>query len=121
MISLEDFIVESKNLSALEDYINKVYAIVLLSVPGACQAAGVLYTLEKIIGLLPMVSWLLLIVFDMTCLLYLGIGIFFVKTGYRNHMVLQNKLRSGKLSQPARYFFAARPFWHSRENALPAR
>ncbi len=88
---------ESKNLSALEDYINKVYAIVLLSVPGACQAAGVLYTLEKIIGLLPMVSWLLLIVFDMTCLLYLGIGIFFVKTGYRNHMVLQNKLRSGKL------------------------
>ena len=89
MISLEDFIVESKNLSALEDYINKVYAIVLLSVPGACQAAGALYTLEKIIGLLPMVRWLLLIGFDMTCLLYLGSGIFFVKTGYRKHMVLQ--------------------------------
>ena len=47
---------ESKNLSALEDYINKVYAIVLLSVPGDCQAAGILYTLEKIIGLLPMVN-----------------------------------------------------------------
>ncbi len=88
---------ESKHMTALDDYINKVYTIVLLAVPGACQAAGILYTLEKVIGLLPTVSWALLIVFDCTCLLYLAIGIFFVKTGFENHMVLRRKLTQGKL------------------------
>lgn len=39
---------ETKRLTALDVYINKVYTIVLLTVPGACQAAGILYTLEKI-------------------------------------------------------------------------
>ena len=81
---------ESKTLTALEDYINKVYTIVLLVVPGACQAAGILYTLEKILGLFPTVNWSLLIVFDITCLLYLAIGIFFVKTGFENKVVIQN-------------------------------
>ena len=76
-------IMETKRLTALDDYINKVYTIVLLAVPGACQAAGVLYTAEKILGLFPTVNWLMLIVFDITCLLYLAIGIFFVRTGYR--------------------------------------
>lgn len=88
---------ESKTLTALEDYINKVYTIVLLVVPGACQAAGILYTLEKILGLFPTVNWLLLIVFDITCLLYLAIGIFFVKTGFENKVVIPKKLKQGKL------------------------
>ena len=48
---------DTKRLTALDVYINKVYTIVLLAVPGACQAAGILYTFEKIIGLFPTVSW----------------------------------------------------------------
>ncbi len=88
---------ESKHMTALDDYINKVYTIVLLAVPGACQAAGILYTLEKVIGLLPTVNWLLLIIFDCTCLLYLAIGIYFIKTGFENHFVLRRKLSQGKL------------------------
>lgn len=88
---------ESKHMTALDDYINKVYTIVLLAVPGACQAAGILYTLEKVIGLLPTVNWLLLIIFDCTCLLYLAIGIYFIKTGFENHFVLRQKLSQGKL------------------------
>lgn len=88
---------EIRRLTALDEYINKVYTIVLLAVPGACQAAGILYTVEKILGLFPTVSWPLLIVFDITCLLYLAIGIFFVRTGYREKMVLPHKLRQCKL------------------------
>ena len=59
---------ETKKLTALEDYINKVYVIVLLAVPGACQAAGIIYSLLKFLGFFPMISWPMLILFDITCL-----------------------------------------------------
>lgn len=88
---------ENKRLTALEDYINKVYTIVLLAVPGACQAAGILYTFEKVIGLLPMVNWLLLIIFDITCLIYLFIAFFFIKTGYSGNLVIPQKLKQCKI------------------------
>lgn len=88
---------ETKRLTAMDEYINKVYTIVLLAVPGACQAAGILYTFEKAIGLLPMVKWLLLIIFDITCLLYLAVAIFFIKTGYEEKLVIPAKLKQCKL------------------------
>ena len=81
-----------KYLSALDEYINKVYILVLLLVPGACQCAGLLYTFEKIMGWLPEVNWLALIIFDLTCLIYLFTGIFFVKTGFKNGFVQSSKL-----------------------------
>ena len=84
-------------MTALDDYINKVYTIVLLAVPGACQAAGILYTFEKIIGLFPTVSWGMLIVFDITCLLYLATGIFFIRTGYSENRVIPRKLGQCKV------------------------
>lgn len=88
---------ETKNLTALEDYINKVYTIVLLAVPGACQAAGVLYSFEKMIGLFPTVNWSTLILFDITCLLYLAIAIFFIRTGYHEKIVIPQKLKHCKI------------------------
>ena len=88
---------ETKNLTALEDYINKVYTIVLLAVPGACQAAGVLYSVEKLIGLFPTVNWWMLILFDITCLLYLAIAIFFIRTGYHEKIVIPQKLKHCKI------------------------
>ena len=51
---------EKKIKSALDEYINKVYILILLLVPGACQCAGLLYTTEKILGLFPTVSWVAL-------------------------------------------------------------
>lgn len=87
----------SKSMTAMDEYINKVYMIVLLAVPGACQAAGILYTLEKCIGLFPTVSWLMLIIFDITCILYMGIAVFFVKTGYEGKIVITRKLKQCKL------------------------
>ncbi len=88
---------DTKRLTALDVYINKVYTIVLLAVPGACQAAGILYSFEKFIGLFPTVSWPMLIVFDITCLLYLAIAIFFIKSGYDGKIVIPEKLKQCKI------------------------
>lgn len=69
----------------------------MLLVPGACQCAGLLYTIEKAIGLFPTVNWTALIVFDSTCLIYLAIGIYFVRTGFVNGLVSASKLKAAKL------------------------
>lgn len=84
-------------LSALDEYINKVYVLVLLLVPGACQCAGILYTFEKFMGWMPVVDWLALIIFDVTCLIYLATGIFFIKTGFSDGLVKGSRLRAGKI------------------------
>ena len=86
-----------KYKSALEEYLNKIYVLVLLLVPGACQCAGILYTVEKMFGLFPTVSWSALIIFDVVCLLYLSIGIYFIKTGFVNGVVSPRKLKDAKI------------------------
>lgn len=87
----------AKGLSVIDDYINKVYRLVLLFVPGACQCAGLAYTFEKIMGWLPTVSWFVLISFDLICLIYMSIGIYFVRTGFKNGLVLQSKIKNAKI------------------------
>ncbi len=84
-------------LSALDEYINKVYVLVLLLIPGACQCAGIMYTFMKVMGWLPPVSWTALLIFDVTCLIYLGIGIYFVKTGFENGILKASSLKAGKI------------------------
>lgn len=84
-------------LSALDEYINKVYVLVLLLVPGACQCAGILYTFEKCMGWLQGVSWTALVIFDVTCLVYLVTGILFIKTGFSKGLVKQSSLKAGKI------------------------
>lgn len=89
--------------SALDVYINKVYVLVLLLIPGAAECAGLVYTFSKIMGWLPTVSLITLIVFDISCLIYLAICIFFVKTGMvreeegQSAYVLPSKLKSAKI------------------------
>ncbi len=85
------------NLSALDEYINKVYVLILLMVPGACLCAGVMYTFIKVMGWMPAVSWTALVIFDLTCLLYLGIGILLIKTGFEDGLVKDSSLKVGKL------------------------
>lgn len=85
------------NISALDEYINRVYKLVLLLVPGACECAGLAYTFSKFMGWLPTVSWIPLVIFDITCLLYLAIGIVFIKTGIKDGVVIKSKLLAGKI------------------------
>lgn len=88
---------KKKHLTALDEYINKVYILILLLIPGACECAGLSYTFSKVMGWLPTVNWLTLIIFDVTCLLYLAIGIFFIKTGIKDGHVISEKLKAGKI------------------------
>lgn len=88
---------KKKYKTAMDEYINRVYVLVLLLIPGATECAGLAYTFSKFMGWLPTVSWTILIIFDITCLLYLAIGIFFIKTGIKDGFVLKNKLKAGKL------------------------
>lgn len=87
----------TKQLSAMEDYLNSVYKLIILVFPGACQCAGLVYTFEKIMGWLPSVSWMSLIIFDITCLIYLVIGFVFVKTGYKDGNLRKESLKWGKI------------------------
>lgn len=88
---------EKNTLTAIDEYVNKVFVLVLLLVPGACQCAGITYTLEKIIGWLPSVNWVALIVFDITCLFYLSFCIYLIRTGFKDGVVKPEKLRTGKI------------------------
>ncbi len=88
---------QKKYLSALDEYINKVYILVLLLIPGSCECAGLAYTFSKLMGWLPTVSWSALIIFDVTCLIYLAISILLIKTGVKDGYVVQSKLKAGKI------------------------
>lgn len=86
-----------KHLSALDEYIRKVYTLILLLVPGSCLIAGITYTFEKVIGWFPTVNWGALIIFDITCTLYLLMGIYFIKTGISpDGEVKPEKLKAAK-------------------------
>lgn len=70
------------NTNVIEEYMNTVYAVVLLTVTGACMCAGTVFSLMKLIGFYPTVSWPVLLIFVGTCLLYLSVGIWFIRNGY---------------------------------------
>lgn len=89
---------KKRTLTALDEYINKVYVLVLLLIPGACQCAGISYTFLKIMGWMPPVSWLALIIFDITCLIYLLFGIYLIKTGFDEAGVVKpSSLKTAKI------------------------
>ena len=48
-------------------------------------------------GWLPNVSWTVLIIFDVTCLIYLTTGIILIKTGFKDGLVRQSRLKIGKV------------------------
>lgn len=88
---------KSKYISALDEYINKVYVLVLLLIPGASGSAGLAYTFSKFMNWLPTVSWKSLIIFDISCAIYLITSIIIIKSGIKNGYVQKNTLRAGKI------------------------
>ena len=88
---------KKKTLSALEVYINRAYAMVLLTITLACLMAGIDYTSLKLLGFYDTTNWTALVIFDITNVIYLAIAIFFVKTGYENGAVRKSKLKQSKI------------------------
>lgn len=85
-----------ENIGALDMYINKVYVWVMLLVTGAITCAGVTFTLLKILGFYPTVNWIALIIFVLTNVAYVSIGIVFIKNAFENGKIKENMLVLGK-------------------------
>ena len=88
---------EKRKLTALDVYINKAYTMVLLLVPLTCLVAASAYTAQKLQGFYETVNWTALVIFDVTNLIYLGIAIFLIKTGYKDGVVQLFKLKVSKI------------------------
>ena len=53
--------------------------------------------MNKLQGYYGVVSWPALIVFDLICLLYMAIGIYFIRTGKKDGLVQESKLKQSKI------------------------
>lgn len=88
---------KKKELTALDVYISKAYKIALLAITLTCMFAGISYTANRLQGFFSDRSFAVFLIFDLTTLIYLGIAIYFVKTGYEDGVVKPSKLRNSKI------------------------
>lgn len=70
------------NTNIVEEYMNKVFTIVMLTTTGACLCAGVTVSGLKLFGFYSGLSWLVIGIFVATCVLYFLIGLWFVTHAY---------------------------------------
>ena len=90
---------EKSEMSALDAYLNRVYRNILLFTPTCAIIAAVTVTVLYVIDWYPYVNTRALTVFDFSTLMYLGISIYLIRTGFgENGIVLPNKLYDAKVS-----------------------
>lgn len=70
------------NTNIIEEYMSKVYTIVILVVTSACLCAGVTFSGLKLLGYYPAIPWLALGIFVSTCVLYFLIGLWLIFHSY---------------------------------------
>lgn len=90
------------NTNIIEEYMNKIYTIVILVITGACLCAGVTFSALKILGFYPAIPWIGIIIFVATCILYFMIGLWFIFHSYEinsegEKRIQPNMLRNGKI------------------------
>ena len=83
--------------TVIEEYTTNVFRFVILITTGACLCAGTVFAVLKLMGYYESVAWPALIIFVLGCILYFGIGIFFVSKGIKDNRVLPNMLKGGKI------------------------
>ena len=90
--------VDKMELSALDAYLNRVYKIIVLLIPAYCVCAAASITLMQASGWYPPIDSTLLTLFDASTLVYLAIGIYFIRTGFgADGIVRPDKLRAAKI------------------------
>ncbi len=88
-----------QELSSLDAYLNRVFKIIVLIIPTFCICASSSATILFLLGLFPVRCPALLPFFDASTLIYLAIGIYFIRTGFgEDGIVLPKKLRAAKLT-----------------------
>lgn len=84
-------------MSALDAYTNRVYKIIVLIIPIFCLCASATITTLHFIGWYPDINETAMWLFDMSDIIYLSIGIYFIKTGFREDgIVYPDKLHAAK-------------------------
>lgn len=71
-------------MNIIKKYWDAVYIYVLLLVPGLCMTMGIFFTSWKVVGLYTKLSWLQLLLFDCTHLIYMAVGLFFIYQNKKN-------------------------------------
>lgn len=83
-------------MNVIRKYWNSIYHYVLLIVPGLCMCAGLFWTIFKLLGNYPHLSWFQLGLFDLSQILYLGITFYFIYQNKRDQNYFMNHLFSVK-------------------------
>ena len=84
-------------MSALDAYTNRVFKIIVLIIPIFCLCASATITTLHYIGWYPDINETAMWIFICSDIIYLSIGIFFIKTGFgEDGIVLSDKLAAGK-------------------------
>lgn len=68
-------------MNVIKKYWESVYRYILILIPGLCMCAGSYWTACKFLGIYPNLSWMQIILFDLSHVLYMSVGIYFI---YRN-------------------------------------
>lgn len=96
MIDKGGLIMEKKK-TAVEVYQSVVFKWGIITLVCACMCAAILYTMLKIMGLFPAVSWSALIVFDIMDVAFLVGGFWLVNTSFEGGYLKEGRLRIGKM------------------------
>lgn len=68
-------------MNIIKKYWESVYRYILILIPGLCMCAGSYWTICKFLGAYPDLPWVQIILFDLSHILYMSVGIYFI---YRN-------------------------------------
>lgn len=90
--------------SVIEEYLAKVYAIVMFTVTGACLCAGVTFGTLKFMGFYPHISWVALGIFIGTCALYFLTAVWFVQHAYVVHEDTGQKILRPEMMKGGKIF-----------------
>lgn len=86
----------NKKRTAYEAYLSAVYTWGIIILVCACMCAAAVYTLLKVIGLFPTISWITLGIFDVMDICFLITGFMLVRTSMENGYLKEGKLTVGK-------------------------
>lgn len=84
-------------MNAIKKYWNSVYIYLLLLVPCTCMMAGLFWTICKIQGLYPLLSWYSIAAFDISQLIYLLIALYFIFQNRKDTSYISKHLRLVKI------------------------
>lgn len=95
---------EKKEMSALDAYINRIYKIIVLLIPGFCMCASATISTLHFLGWYPDISFISMSSFVLMDFTFLAAGIYFLKTGFdENGFVYPHKLHAAKYTMAVIY------------------